>query len=251
MTTTSFQESTAGLVIIGNEILSGKFADENTPYFIQELRSLGVRLCHVAMVEDDLDAIVRDVTYAKANFDHVFTTGGIGPTHDDVTMRAIAKAFKVELKPHPELVGALKHLPEAKRKALAPLTIVPDGATLLWDEQSSWPLVTVENVWIFPGVPRFIQRRFPSLRHRIQSSPFITAALYLSVVESEIVSALDEIVRRYPTIEFGSYPRFGDEDHRTRLTVDGRDIHQVSSAFEALKQAVPLDSIVKESPPTV
>lgn len=250
MTSPPPEERTAGLVIIGNEILSGKFADENTPYFVSELRSLGVRLRHVAMVEDDLDAIVRDISHARQQFDHVFTTGGIGPTHDDVTMAAVARAFNVELKPHPDLVAALAPLPEAKKQALEPLTLVPETATLLWDTNSTWPLVTVENVWIFPGVPRFIQRRFPSLRHRLASSPFITAALYLSVVESDIVAILDRVVSQYPDIDFGSYPRFGDEDHRTRLTVDGRDSVRVQAAFLALRNAVPADTIVRESPPS-
>ena len=116
MTSPPPEERTAGLVIIGNEILSGKFADENTPYFVSELRSLGVRLRHVAMVEDDLDAIVRDISHARQQFDHVFTTGGIGPTHDEVTMAAVARAFNVELKPHPDLVAALAPLPEAKKQ---------------------------------------------------------------------------------------------------------------------------------------
>ena len=251
MTDHQHNGKTAGLVIIGNEILSGKFADENTPYFIGELRSLGVRLRHVAIVEDNLDAIVRDIDYARRTFDHVFTTGGIGPTHDDVTMRAVARAFQATLRPHPDLVAALEYLPESKRQALAPLTLVPDNATLLWGHESNWPLVTVENVWLFPGVPRFIQRRFPSLRHKLQSRPFVTGALYLSVVESDIVASLDAIVRAYPNIEFGSYPRFGDEDHRTRLTVDGRDAMEVLAAFNALRDALPTDAIVRETPPSV
>ncbi|MEC8024850.1 MAG: molybdopterin-binding protein [Myxococcota bacterium] len=242
-------DRTAGLVIIGNEILSGKFADENTPFFIEELRALGVRLRHVAIVEDELDAIVRDVSYARQHFDHVFTTGGIGPTHDDVTMEAIARTFGVTLEPHPELVAALGHLPAEKQRALAPLTRVPAGATLLWDTQSTWPLVTMHNVWIFPGVPRFIQRRFPALRDRLKCTPFVSSALYLSVVESDVVAALDSVVQAFPDVEFGSYPRFGDEDHRTRLTIDGRDKLTVTEAFLALKQALPIDAIVRETPP--
>ncbi len=228
--------TTAGLVVIGNEVLTGKVSDENTPFAITELRQLGVELKQVAIIADEQDVIAATVRTFASKFDWVFTTGGLGPTHDDVTMESIADAFSVPLVESDELVTLVNRIEsEEKRAVLQRMTMVPQGAQVFWGDESSghvWPTIFMDNVYIFPGVPRLFRARFAAMRSMLQSVPVICQTVYSSLREVSIVTALNQTVSEFPDVEMGSYPQFGDEDHKVRITFETRDKARVEQAVQ-------------------
>jgi len=230
----STKSPTAAIVIIGNEVLSGKVTDLNTPFLTGELRKLGVRLCRVVVIPDEIDIIAAEVRLAAEQFDWVFTSGGLGPTHDDVTMEAVAQAFQTKLVQSAELVDQLHKLrPGKKRDALEPLTWIPENSSLFWGEgEQIWPTVHVDNVYIFPGVPTFLQFRFNAMRTELQAQPFTSHSVYCSKPESELVDEINTVVDSYSDVDIGSYPKFGNEDHRLRVTFDALDASRARGAAE-------------------
>ena len=151
--------SSAAIIIIGNEILTGKFADENAPWLIGRLRSLGVDLGRIVTIPDTIEDIAQEVRTASARFDHVFTSGGVGPTHDDLTLPGVAAALGVPVVRHPELEGILRtRMGAACNEAALRMADLPDGAELWWEGQVHWPLVAPREVrWggpPFRGRPR-------------------------------------------------------------------------------------------------
>lgn len=151
----------AGIVIIGDEILSGKFADENAAFLIHELRALGVDLRRIDMIPDDIADIAATVAAASARFDWVFTSGGVGPTHDDVTMAGVAAAFSTLVARHPDLEAKVRgHYGATVAEANLRLAETPIGAELLYGHDKIWPVVTMRNVHILPGVPPLFRRKF-------------------------------------------------------------------------------------------
>jgi molybdenum cofactor synthesis domain-containing protein len=145
---------TAAIVVIGDEILSGKFVEENAAFLIGELRALGVELRRITVVPDDADDIAATVTEAASRHTWVFTSGGVGPTHDDVTIAAVARALGTDVVRDPDLEARLRaYWGDAIAPANLRLADVPRGATLVWGTSTTWPVVTIANVHILPGVP--------------------------------------------------------------------------------------------------
>lgn len=229
---------TAEILVIGNEILSGKVEDENARYLIGELRQLGVSLRRIEIVPDTVDEIAASVRVGSARVDHLFTSGGVGPTHDDVTLQAVAVAFGMEIVRHPELerllrdgYGARLHdrdLRMADLPAGARLEYGPGGAGAIW------PVVVVRNVWILPGVPSIFRRKFEAVRELFRAPPIHGRALYCRAGEGEIAGALDETVAAFPGVEVGSYPQMEATTHRVKITLDGRDAATVDRALAFL-----------------
>src|SRR5580693_6994666 len=151
----------AGIIVIGNEILSGKTRDENSPYLVRELRGLGVDVRKISVIPDERDLISREVLEFSNSYDYVFTTGGVGPTHDDLTMDGIAGAFGRRMYRDPELEATLRYY-YAQDLVAGNLRManIPEGARLVGGKGMWFPVVAVENVYIFPGVPEILQRKF-------------------------------------------------------------------------------------------
>jgi FAD synthetase len=229
----------AGIVIIGNEILSGKFADENAAFLIGELRSLGVELGRIAVIPDLVDDIAETVPRHAARFDVVFTSSGVGPTHDDVTMAGIARGFDTRVVRHPELERLLR---EYYRDRLTDshlrLAEVPDGTELVYGEDPVWPTICYRNVYILPGVPALFRRKFLAIRERFRSRPFHTARVYVMADEAAIATDLDRVVAAHPAVAFGSYPRFDETDYRVLLTVESHDRAATGVAVQDLATAL-------------
>ena len=153
----------SALVVIGNEILSGKIVDTNTPFLIAELRSLGVELAEIAVVPDEVARIAEAVARVASRSEHVFTSGGVGPTHDDVTMEGVAAAFAVPVIRHPRLEALLRGYYDAQKLPLEEANLrmadVPEGATLLEGPDLRWPVVAMRNVYVLPGIPEIFRRK--------------------------------------------------------------------------------------------
>lgn len=244
--------ATAGIVIIGDEILSGKFVEENAAFLITELRALGVDLRRVVYVPDELDDIAATVRDLSARYDHVFTSGGVGPTHDDVTMEAIARAFATTIVRHPDLEARVRGY-WGDRLAAPNLRLadVPDGAELVYGKDQVWPVVAYRNVYILPGVPALFRRKFVDIRDRFRTETITVARVYVDAEEGTIAADLDAVVARHPGVKIGSYPRFSETDFRVMVTLEGRDPSEVAGAFALLVERLGPRVVRSEAPAAV
>jgi molybdenum cofactor synthesis domain-containing protein len=230
---------TAALLIIGDEVLSGKVDDANGPFLIRALRERGVQVVEVRVIGDDPDAIADTVEELSGRATHVFTTGGIGPTHDDKTINAVARAFGRRVVRHEELVRRIQtryggDLNEARLR----LAEVPEGARVLLGDTDAIPVIEVANVFVLPGVPALARLCFERIADRLGGTPFFSRMLLLSASESQIADRLAAVQRDHPDVAIGSYPRFGAEGYRVKVTVDGRDAASVDAGLEALRAAL-------------
>jgi molybdenum cofactor synthesis domain-containing protein len=243
---------TAAIVIIGDEILSGKFVEENAAFLIGELRALGVELRRIVVIPDDLDDIAATVVDASARFDHVFTSGGGGPTHDDVTIAAIARGFGRAVERHPELEAKVRgYWKDKLADANLRLADIPAGAELVYGKDAIWPVVCVQNVYILPGVPSLFRRKFVDIRDRFRAAPVTAARLYVDVEEGELAPHLDAIVASFAGVRIGSYPRFSERDFRVLVTMEGARELDVRAAFDALAARLGARVVRTEEPHAV
>jgi molybdenum cofactor synthesis domain-containing protein len=243
--------ATAGIVIIGDEILTGKFADENAAFLIGELRALGVDLRRIAVIPDVLDDIAATVTEMSARFDHVFTSGGVGPTHDDVTMAGIAQGFGTHVMREPVLEERVRAYWGAR---LMPphlrLAEVPAGAELVYGKDQVWPVVAYRNVYILPGVPSLFRRKFIDIRDRFRAQPVTVARAYLDAEEGQIAGDLDAVVAAFPAVRIGSYPRFTERDFKVLITFEGPGAGDVAGALAMLVERIG-PRVVRQEPPAL
>ena len=214
---------TAAAIIIGDEILSGKFEDENGPWLVHRCRELGIDLKRISIISDDVTTIGDEVRRASAAYDYVFTTGGIGPTHDDLTLESIAYAFSVKLFEHPELARLIRgRLGDATNSDALRMAMVPEGSELWQTEPKRFPVLVCRNVFIFPGVPKYLQAKFNDIAHRLGGEPKASRRLVTEQTESEIAATLRQAAETWPVISIGSYPRFETDPHTVIITMDGR-----------------------------
>ncbi len=235
---------TAALLVIGNEILSGKIVDTNSPFLAAELRGLGVDLERILTVPDEIDIIAEEVLAFSRAYDHVFTSGGIGPTHDDVTMEGVARAFKREVVLDQTICDRIERARgKPINSAMRKMAMLPAGAKAV-DAGDLWfPIVVVENVHIFPGIPQLFEKKFRSIRHRFSGVPFRLTRIFVDRYESDIADSLNELLGEFPELLLGSYPRIGERDYRVMLTLESRDPDYLERAARALCAKLPPDAI--------
>ncbi len=228
---------TAALVIIGNEILSGRTQDANLAFLATELNEAGIQMREVRVVPDAEADIVEAVNALRAKHDHVFTTGGIGPTHDDITSASVAKAFDLPYGRHPEAERRLLayYPPDKVNPARMKMAETPEGAVLIDNPVSVAPGFTIGNVHVLPGVPSILQAMFAGLKPRLQGGATVRSRT-LTVVcpEGEIAKALGEIQARHPTVEIGSYPFMRQGSFGTSLVLRSVDQDAIEAAADAI-----------------
>jgi molybdenum cofactor synthesis domain-containing protein len=232
--------STAGIILIGDEILSGKVRDANAEFLIGELRALGVALGRMTVIPDVLDDIAATVARFAARFDHVFTSGGVGPTHDDLTMAGVARAFGTRVIRHPELEAMLRgYYGERLAERNLRMADVPEGAQFVHGESGpGWPVIAMKNVYILPGIPELFRRKFASIRERFREAPFHLRAVFTSSEEGHIAHELDRVVAAYAAVQIGSYPSFSAPDYKVKVTIEGKDPAAVQAACDDLCRAL-------------
>ena len=235
---------TAGILVIGNEILSGKVVDTNSPYLCRELRSLGVDVERILTIPDDVDTIAREVRCFADAFDFVFTSGGIGPTHDDLTMLGVARAFAVPIERSESIVARLGRAVGGELNASQlKMAEVPKGSTLV-DVGDLWfPVVIMQNVHIFPGIPELLRKKFESVRERFRGVPILLKRVYVKRRESDIAESLNELLGEFPQLMLGSYPRVGEETFHVLLTLESRDPDYLQDALDALLRRLAPEAI--------
>lgn len=237
---------TAGILIIGNEILSGKVVDTNSTFLATELRALGVDLERILTIPDEVNLIASEAKRMSEAYDFVFTSGGIGPTHDDMTMESIAKAFDREIELNQSMCDRIERAqgkpPNESQKKMA---LIPAGAQIL-DAGDLWfPIVIVENVHIFPGIPELLKRKFESMRERFRGIPFELKKVYVRSAESDIAESLNQLLAEFPELLLGSYPRISEPEYRVLLTLESRDSDYLQRALDSLIERLPGDAILR------
>jgi FAD synthetase len=237
---------TAGIVIIGNEVLSGKTQDTNSYFLSKALRALGVELRRVVVIPDEIELIGREVAAFSRDFDFVFTTGGVGPTHDDVTMAGIARGFGVNVIRHPDLERRLRERHGANiNEARLRMAEVPEGAELVGDWSLYGPVPKMKNVYIFPGIPKVLQDRFEAIKESFREAPYYLKIIYSREGEGVIASILNDLLGSFPDLLLGSYPVLDNPDYRVKLTLESKDRDYLDQAFHKLLSALPAGSILR------
>lgn len=234
---------TAALLIIGNEILSGRTKDANLPYVAERLGALGIRLREVRVVPDVCDEIVDAVNALRDRYDYVFTTGGIGPTHDDITAECVAKAFGRRLIQHPEARRRMEaryaamgiELNEARLR----MANTPEGAALIDNPVSGAPGFQVENVFVMAGVPKIMQAMFESLRDRLAGgAPLLSRNVTCSLPEGALAAGLGAIQDRFPAVDIGSYPSFATSGFGVAIVLRHTDAATLDTAAEEVRSLI-------------
>jgi len=237
---------TAAILLIGNELLSGKITDANSPLALRELRELGVQVREVHVLTDERDTIARYVREVRGRVDVVLTSGGVGPTHDDVTLEAVAAGTERPLARNEEFAQSLRGVyRDAINEHLLRMADLPRGATLHWDGGLFIPAVQVDNVWIFPGEPTFFRKKFLAVKERFRVEPFHLRRLWTTLEEGDLAAHLDDAERRFEGVQIGSYPVYGDETYKVQVTVESKDTARVEEAFAWLRGRLPAASIVR------
>jgi FAD synthetase len=237
---------TAGIILIGNELLSGKVVDANASYLCRELRALGVDVRRIAVVPDEVDLIATEVAAQSRSFDVVFTSGGVGPTHDDVTIEGVARALGVAVVRDPRLVQLIERfgrgpLTDARLK----MAEVPEGAALMAGEELTFPAVAAGNIYVLPGVPEIFRQKFQALRERFRESPYHLRSVFVSIPESTLADHLNALLRRHPDLMLGSYPEFFNPEYKVKVTLESKDQGYVERALVDLLAGLPASVVVR------
>lgn len=222
--------TTAAVVVIGNEILTGKFADENGPRAIERFRAVGVSLVRIAVIPDEVDTIADEVARASRLADVVVTSGGVGPTHDDVTLDGVARAFGLPLVVDDGLAALLDRFGLPRDDANLRMAQVPRGATLIDDPVFRFPIVRVQNVYVLPGVPKLFRSKLEVVLAGLRGSVLHATRVFTDEDETALAARLTAVAGRHPTVQIGSYPRWGEVGFRVMLTLEGTDADDVAAA---------------------
>jgi len=240
------RDRTAALVVVGNEILSGKIQDSNAFFATREFRKAGIDLRRISVIPDDLDTIAEEVARCSARFDFVVTSGGVGPTHDDLTIDGVARAFKRRIVMNPVLEKVLRdHMGDRVNAAMLKMAQVPEGAVLNEGGDIRFPTVQIENVYILPGIPQLFESKLLQLIQRFGADPYHIRTIYSRAIESSLAEHLNDTMAAYPDLMLGSYPRIGDPEYRVKLTLESKDPEYLDKALKHLLKLLPADAVVK------
>ena len=231
---------TAALLLIGNELLSGRTQDANLNYLAKQLTAMGIQLAEARVVGDDEAEIVGAVNALRAEYDYVFTTGGIGPTHDDITCECVAKAFGRRYLLNPEAQRILEDYYDGSGRELNAarlrMAYTPEGAELVDNPISRAPGFRVENVIVMAGIPAVMRAMFESVAPSLEGgAKVVSRAVSVLMGEGDIARPLGELQERYESLEIGSYPFVRKSKFGTTLVLRGTDEAAVEAAAEELK----------------
>ena len=236
---------TAGIIIIGNEILSGKVTDINSPFLCQELRKLGVEVQEIITIPDIPEIIGRTTGEFSERFSWVFTSGGIGPTHDDITVASIAKGFAKKLFESPQIMEAIHNYHGVKMTAAhRRMAMIPEGSELIEYAEGRGPQLQFRNIFVFPGIPEYLKIRFSGIKERFRTTPIVLKQIYLKADEGVIAASLDATMEAFPELMLGSYPKVTGEDYNIKLTLECRDGADLEKAFNFLYERLPGECVL-------
>ncbi|MFH1809018.1 MAG: molybdopterin-binding protein [Pseudomonadota bacterium] len=226
---------TAAILVIGDEVLSGKTHDCNSHWLAGELYALGVALERVVVIPDLVAEIGRSVAALSEAHDVVFTSGGVGPTHDDLTYAGIARGFSRALVRNEALVERMRvHYRDTLNEARLRMADIPEPDELCFENGMVTPVVRVHNVYILPGVPVLFRQLFGGLRERFRRQAMYLGQLFTKQPEGDIADLMTCVVEAHPAVRVGSYPHLGDEAFRVKITVESTDESAARAALESI-----------------
>ncbi len=230
---------TAALLLIGNELLSGRTQDANLNYLAKQLTAMGIRLAEVRVISDEEDEIVNSVNELRTRYNYVFTTGGIGPTHDDITCESVAKAFGRRYMVNEEARRILENYYDGSgrdlNEARMRMAFTPEGAELVNNPISRAPGFRIENVIVMAGIPAVMRAMFESVAPSLEGGvKVISRAVSVLMGEGDIARPLSELQERYVGLEIGSYPFVRESKFGTTLVIRGTDESDLEAATEEL-----------------
>jgi molybdenum cofactor synthesis domain-containing protein len=235
------KEFTSAILIIGNEILSGRTVDKNTSFIAKWLGDLGISVEEVKIIPDKEDIIITSLNELRKKYQYVFTTGGIGPTHDDITSESVAKAFGKKYEYNKEAYAILEKyyansdFNEGRKK----MARMPESASLIYNKQGSAPAFSIENVFVLPGIPSYVELMLPQLKDvLISGKKIISVSIDAKIRESSVAVDLSKIQDKYPNIDIGSYPYSKEGGFGTVLVMRGIDSTEINRCKEEVKEMV-------------
>ncbi len=243
---------TAGVLVIGNEILSGRTQDINLNHIAQTLGSWGIQVREARVVPDVEDHVVNAVNEMRERFDYVFTTGGIGPTHDDITADCMAVAFGVDLVISSEIAAVIQRRPAppdvmASRMRMAR---IPAGASLIDNSTGGPQGFRIENVFVMAGIPGVMQAMLASLEGKLETGPVVQSrSVNAYLGESQIAAALADIQAQHPAVDLGSYPFFRNDRYGASLVMRGTDPDELDDVLQEVKAAIIAAGETPHDPP--
>jgi len=235
------KEFTSAILIIGNEILSGRTVDKNTSFIAKWLGELGIIVEEVRVVPDKEQVIINSLNELRKKYQYVFTTGGIGPTHDDITSESVAKAFGKKYDYNKEAYAILEkyYVKSDFNEGRKKMARMPEGATLIYNDNGSAPAFSVENVFVLPGIPSYVEAMIPQLKKVLVSGKkIISVTCDAKVRESSIAVDLENIQNKYPNIDIGSYPYSSPEGFGTMLVMRSIDEIQVNNCKKEIESMI-------------
>ena len=240
------EQVTAAIIVIGNEVLSGKVVEVNARFLVDELRELGVPLKRISVIPDEIDTIAEAVRDHAGRFTHVFTSGGVGPTHDDVTIAAIARAFDRPLAHNATFARALaKVYGDKLNDNVLVMANLPDNCALIEAEGLRMPVLNIGNVYVLPGEPTLFKRKFLAIRERFRQAPFHLRKVFSRLDEGDIAPLLADVERSHPGVMVGSYPNYQNPDYIVMITIESKDRGQVERALAMTLGGIPKEQIFK------
>ncbi|XP_063975038.1 FAD synthase-like [Diachasmimorpha longicaudata] len=244
----------AGLIIIGDEILKAQVKDTNSFFMCSLLWECGIKVEKISVISDDIDTIAKEITEFSGKYRYVITSGGIGPTHDDMTFEGLAKAFNDSLHCHPTIVDIVKDVyktedrnsPAFKIAHIPRKSVLKFGKSPETGETLKFPCVNVENVYVFPGSPVYFERLFHSLCRDLfrGEKKFVKRELFLDAKEESFADALTNVAREFPSVAFGSYPVSGESYYKARVTIESDNETETLKAQERFRSLVPREVFI-------
>ncbi len=236
------------LVVIGDEVLSGKFAEENFRYAVQAFRQRGVPLRRVVVIPDDEADIAATVADCSRRASLVVTSGGVGPTHDDRTPAGVARAFGVPLLLHAGLIRVLEQLRQPLPAGLLRMAHLPSGAEVLGSTPRDW-MVRCGNVYMLPGVPRLFRERLDTLLQSLRGRVRFEGRVYVRVPEALFAEQLALVAGRHPAVAVGSYPMLDEPDFKVCVTVEAAECAAAEAAWRAVRELFGDEQVFRVDPP--
>ncbi len=246
MSASSDAVTTTG-IIIGDELLSGKVTEDNSDFLVQELRRIGTRLEALHVLPDEIEVLARYFREASQRSDYVVTSGGLGPTHDDRTMDAVAEAFDVPIVRNNTYEDILKNVygQETDERVLR-MADLPEGIEFEWGDLLDIPAARFKNMFILPGNPNLFRSKFSAVREHLRSEDtFYCHKIYLDVPESSVTDMLEELQNNFPSVDVGSYPTPWKEEFREMVTIESTSEYEVERASRELLDQLDPEHIIR------
>lgn len=232
------RRKSAAICLIGEELLDGKIDDLNGGYAIKQLRRVGVDLRELRLIGDDVPVIGSVVASLSESYDMVFTSGGVGPTHDDLTMKGLANAFNVPLETNERMLGIIHQrflaLGEDKLHVWERMAELPVGCEVVVSPATRVPIFRIRNVWALPGIPELFRLQFDEITRGIEGIPVSIRTIFLTIGEGAIAAHLEAALSEEPEVKIGSYPELHPDGPRTRITIESTDPGQVERTLQFL-----------------